>query len=180
MRAQPNRDYKSEDSVMTPQWLADMIVTGLEPTGVILEPCAGEGAFLRALEGRGDVRWCEIERGRDFLEYDEPVDWIITNPPWRFFADFLIHSLTLAQNIAFLVTVNHWWTKRRVREVVDAGFGYRRLILTSWPREFQPTGFQLGVMHLKRGHSGALQVDDWREATSEPDRQQTLFTGEDR
>lgn len=147
---------------MTPQWFADMIVGAFKPSGVVLEPCAGEGAFLRALEGRGDIRWCEIEQGRDFLAYDKPADWIITNPPWSRFSDFLIHSLALAQNVVFLVTINHWWTKRRVREVLDAGFGYRRLILTAWPKEFRATGFQLGVMHLQRGYAGPVQLDDWR------------------
>lgn len=165
MRSQPNRDYKSEDRVMTPQWMADMIVDELDPSGVILEPCAGTGAFLRALKGRGRVRWCEIEKGRDFLSYNKPVDWIITNPPWSRFLDFLTHSLTLAQDIAFLVTVNHWWTKRRVREVVNSGFGYYRLILVSWPKEFRATGFQLGVLHLKRGHSGDMRIDDCRDLT---------------
>ncbi len=166
MRSQPNRNYVSDAGVMTPQWLADMVVARLQPSGVILEPCAGTGAFLRSLKGRGDVRWCEIEQGRDFLDYTDPVDWIITNPPWKHFSDFLIHSLSLAQNIAFLVTMNHWWTKRRVREIGNAGFGYRRMILTDWPEEFPSSGFQLGVMHLQKGYSGDMKVDDLRDRVS--------------
>lgn len=147
---------------MTPQWMADMIVEQLQPSGVILEPCSGDGAFLRALRGRGKVEWCEIKKGRNFLDRTKRADWIITNPPWSQFSDFLIHSLTLADNIAFLVTINHWWTKRRVREVINAGFGYRRLILTAWPSEFHATGFQLGVVHLQKGYTGDMVVDDLR------------------
>lgn len=162
MRSQPNRNYKSEDRVMTPDWLAETIVDTIEPSGTILEPCAGQGAFLRALKGRGKVEWCEIEKGRDFLRRERRCDWIITNPPWSKFKDFLVHALGLADNVAFLATVNHWWTKRRVREVLDAGFGYRHLVLVDWPKEFPASGFQLGVMHVQRGFTGSMQVTDLR------------------
>jgi len=162
MRSQPNRNYKSEDRVMTPDWLAELIVDALQPSGTILEPCSGQGAFLRALKGRGKVEWCEIEKGRDFLKRTRRADWIVTNPPWSRFADFLIHGLELADNVAMLATVNHWWTKRRVREVLDAGFGYRRLVLVDWPQEFPASGFQLGVMHVEKGYTGAMTIDDRR------------------
>ena len=162
MKSQPNRNYKSEDRVMTPDGLAQLMVATFQPSGSILEPCAGQGAFLRALEGRGTVSWCEIEKGRDFLNSTEKVDWIVTNPPWSRFKEFLIHALSLSDNVVFLATVNHWWTKRRVREVIDAGFGYRHLLLVDWPKEFPASGFQLGAMHVQRRFDGPMQLTDKR------------------
>jgi len=65
------------------------LVEQLRPEGRILEPCAGDGAFLEALP-RG-AEWCGIKRGRDFLQWRGRVDWIITNPPWSQIRVFLRH-----------------------------------------------------------------------------------------
>src|SRR5215207_4048248 len=110
MRNQPNRNYRSDDRVMTPLPLAREIVARLQPRGLILEPCAGAGAFVQALASYGQVEWCEIDRGRNFFLWDQRVDWIVTNPPWSQFRAFLEHSISLADHVAFLATVNHWWT----------------------------------------------------------------------
>ena len=160
MRSQPNRNYISDDCVMTPQALADALVDALQPQGRVLEPCAGDGAFSRAITRvNGEVLTCEIRDGSDFYEWDRPVDWIVTNPPWSQFRGFVEHALKLeATNVAMLATVNHWWTKRRVRAVMDAGYRYRQLLLMEWPKEFKPTGFQLGMMHLQRGYDGPMDI----------------------
>ena len=144
---------------MTPFWLAEMIVHHLQPTGRMLEPCAGRGAFVKALSEFGDVEWCEIDLGRDFFAWSEPVDWIITNPPWSQFRRFLEHSLRLAHDVALMATVNHWWTRQRCAMLTRSGFGYRRLLLFDAPMDFPPTGFQLGMMHVSRGYEGALDIE---------------------
>jgi hypothetical protein len=157
---------------MTPDSLATALVAELQPSGRILEPwCREDGAFVRALEPYGDVSWCEIEEGRDFFHWTERVDWIVTNPPWSKFAAFLEHALRLADHVVFLVTVNHWWTVRRVRLVLDAGLGYRDLLLVQWPSAWREEGFVLGVMHLERGYRGGLweRELDWIEDGLRPD-----------
>ena len=55
--------------------LAGRIVRYFQPTGLVLEPCAGGGHFFQHLP---DAEWCEIKRDRDFA-YDQRVDWILTN-----------------------------------------------------------------------------------------------------
>lgn len=163
MRSQPNRDYVSNDVVMTPDGLACALVDALRPTGRVLEPCSGGGAFVRALQQVGaDVAMCEVSEATDFFGWHAPVDWVVTNPPWSQFARFLEHSLRLADDVALLATVNHWWTKRRVRTVLDGGFGYRRLVLVDWPQTFPSSGFQLGMMHVSRGWTGAMTTTDLR------------------
>jgi hypothetical protein len=166
MKSQPNRDYRSEDRVMTPLPLARAIVDALQPSGLLLEPCAGDNAFVDAMAPYGQVEWCEIERGRDFFKWTTHVDWICTNPPWRQFAAFLEHSLAVADNVVFLATANHWYTKHRGRMVRDAGFGYRRLLWVPWPPSgiWPATGFQLGAMHVARGYCGD-QSNVWLDVT---------------
>lgn len=163
MRYQPS--HGGDNRVMTPPALATTVVRRLRDDlyGVVMDPCAGSGAFIDALrrERRLAVRWCELDRGRDFMAYRHPVDWIVTNPPYGDFRKFLGHAMTIASHIAFLVTVNHWWTKRRVIMVRAAGFGYRRLLLLGeTPPEWPSTGFQHGVMVLTRGWQGDLRVEE--------------------
>ena len=66
----------------------------------VLEPCKGEGAFLKHLPENTD--WCEIAEGRNYYDYNEKVDWIVTNTPYSDYNRFLEHSFALADNIVAL------------------------------------------------------------------------------
>lgn len=50
---------------------------------VVYEPFRGEGAFYNSLPDFVVKRWAEIEEGKDFKDETEPVDWVISNPPFR-------------------------------------------------------------------------------------------------
>ncbi len=157
MKSQPNRDYSSNDDVQTPLDLAERIVRHFNPKGKVLEPCSGQGNFMRFLPG---ARSCEIKRGEDFFEWQERVDWIITNPPWSHIRDFLQHSIKMADNIVFLMTVNHVWTKARIRDIYGSGFALKEICLVEMPESFPQSGFQLGAIHIARGHHGPIQFSD--------------------
>lgn len=192
MRSQPNRDYVSDDVVQTPVALARRLVQHFCPSGRVLEPCKGEGNFLRALEaslhetapGRrrakrktASVDWCEIKEGRDFYEWTERVDWIVTNPPWSQVRRFLQQAMAVADNVVFLMTINHVWTRARVRDIRDAGFGLREIVLLDMPPAFPQSGFQLGAVHLVRGWKGPAKVTDWTrgaDARRDVPRRRTL------
>ena len=139
---------------MTPQWLADAITDAVAPSGVILEPCAGDGAFVRSLSRYGTVGTCEAKLGEDFLFWTQKVDWVVTDLLWSVFRAFLSHALPLADHVVFFGDG---------QSLVDETAGTGReecglsaciwwLLLTPWPEEFFPaSGFQLGAMHLERG-----------------------------
>ena len=156
MKYQPNRNYNSNDEVMTPFDICKKIVNHLKPSGVILEPCCGEGNFLRYLPK--ETLWCEINKGKDFFEFTSKVDWVITNPPWSKIKEFLKHSMEVSDNVAFLVTVNHLWTKARIRMIEEQGFGIKEIILLDMPKEFPQSGFQLGVIYIQRGYKGMVKI----------------------
>lgn len=160
MRSQANRNYVSNDNVDTPLDVAKRIVEYFKPTGRILEPCKGSGNFLSCLPER--TMWCELKEGRDFFDFMDHVDWIITNPPWSKMRKFLKHSMEIADNVCFLMTINHVWTKARLRDMRDFGFGIREIIMIDTPSTFQKFGFQVGVVHFKRGHYGDIKLTDWR------------------
>lgn len=91
------------DVVYTPDDVARDIVAYFKPAGRVLEPAAGDGAFLSHMPG---AEWCELEKGRDFFAWGEAVDWIVGNPPYSIFSEFMRHSMTVAKNIVFLIPIN--------------------------------------------------------------------------
>lgn len=159
MKYQPNRDYVSNDKRMTPSHLAEKLVNFFQPNGKILEPCKGEGVFLEFLPP--DTDWCEINEGKDFFDYTKDVDWIITNPPWSQIRHFLIHSMEISRNVVFLMTINHVWTKARIRSIRELGFGIHTIILINTPKEFPASGFQLGAVYLQKEYNGPVHIVDW-------------------
>jgi hypothetical protein len=158
MKYQPGRNYSSNDNIMTPESLAKNLIDHFNPCGVILDPCRGTGSFYNHLSG--DVLWCEIEEGRDFFDFDEHVDWIITNPPWSKIRKFLIHSMELSDNVCFLSTINHLWTKARIRDIKDCGFGIKEIVIFDTPENFPQSGFQVGMFHLKKDYKGSIEFSE--------------------
>ena len=157
MKSQPNRDYVSNDVVQTPPELAERIVNHFKPTGRMLEPCKGQGNFLRHMPG---ADWCEISEDRDFFKWTTPVDWIVTNPPWSLIRGFLQHAMTVADDIVFLITVNHVWTKARIRDIYSSGYAIKEICLVEMPKEFPQSGFQLGAVHISKGWKGQVTLSD--------------------
>lgn len=159
MKSQPNRDYVSNDDIETPEWLAHALVSYFRPSGKILEPCRASGRIWSRLPPGSD--WCEIKQGRDFLTMElGAYDWIITNPPWSQIRLFLARSLSLADNVVFLMTINHAWTTARLREVRSRGFGIKTIVLIPMPKDFPQGGFQLGAVHYQKGWAGPITVGE--------------------
>jgi hypothetical protein len=74
---------KPNDRIYTPGPIAQSIVDmlTLQEGDVVLEPCYGGGAIYDRIPDGVEKRWCEIDHGRDFLEYEaDDVDVIVTNP----------------------------------------------------------------------------------------------------
>jgi hypothetical protein len=155
MRYQPNRNYNSNDDVQTPPALARTLVEHFKPAGRILEPCKGNGNFLAYMP---TAEWCEIKEGRDFFKWEKKVDWIVTNPPWSLIRNFLQHSMAISDNVVFLVTVNHIWTKARIRDIHGWGFGIKEIVLVDMPKTFPQSGFQLGAVHIARGWNCGIKL----------------------
>ncbi len=145
----------------TPPELAASIVRSFPISGRALEPCKGRGAFVTALEANGIVcDWCEIDEGRDFFGVglnpnSKCWDWIVTNPPWSQFRTFLGQSMKLGDNVLFLCLVNAFFMRARVEDMERAGFGLVRIeYLTTPPKPWPQTGFQLGAVWIQRGWKG--------------------------
>ena len=144
------------DVVYTPDWCAADMVEYFNPSGRILEPCKGGGAFMRQLPA--DALWCEIAEGRDFFGWSEPVDWIITNPPYSMTREFLRHAISVSDNVVFLLPARNIFSGYgTVRECSGwGGMAAIRWYGTGSRLDF-PMGNAIAAIHWKRGHSGNIR-----------------------
>ena len=143
---------------MTPEYLSQDIIQHFNPSGKILDPSRGNGAFYDNFP-TDNKDWCELGEGKDFLQYGDSVEWIITNPPWSKIQKFLEHGMKIANNIVYLTTINHYTTKRRIREMREYNFGVVEVYCVPTPKKPWPQmGFQLAAVHTKRDYVGDVKI----------------------
>jgi len=147
------------DNIMTPPKLALDIVRYFNPSGLMLEPCSGDGAFWDAMrsvipDGEPLPDEFEISKGKDFLLADLTsynYSWLITNPPFSKIRKFLIKSMQVANNIVFLCPSNHLLgLKARKRDILQAGFHFREVVWVEKPVEWPSSGFSYAAIHLSK------------------------------
>ncbi|MDD8022288.1 MAG: helix-turn-helix domain-containing protein [Paracoccaceae bacterium] len=155
----PARNAPDRERVMTPPALAAAVIGHFADriSGRVLDPARGAGAFHDQLPAHLERSWCELEDGRDFLEWDAQVDGIITNPPWSKIREFTQHAMKVTDHIVWLVPIVNITTKARLRDLNAHGFGIAELVLIDTPRGWPQSGFQLVAAYLRRGYAG-----DWR------------------
>jgi hypothetical protein len=140
------------DVVFTPDWLAKKICSLFDIQGEVLEPCKGEGVFLRYLPS--NTEWCEIADGKNFYDYHKKVDWLVTNPPYSDFNRFLEHSFNLAENIILLVPIAKMFKSMgTLKQIMSYGGIVSCYLLPAGKAGF-PFGFPCGVFYLKREYKG--------------------------
>jgi hypothetical protein len=126
------------DFYPTPAWVVHRLLEAVRlPAGHWCDPCAGDGAILRAADVvRRDVIWTAIEI-RPECEGDleatgaivvlgdalscewqfrpEPITVVITNPPYSLAEPFLRRALTMAPMVAFLLRLDFLGSAKRCR-----------------------------------------------------------------
>ena len=143
------------DVVYTPDWVARDMVEFFKPSGRILEPCKGDGVFMKYLPPH--TEWCEIQEGRDFFKWTEHVDWIVGNPPYSIFSEWLKHSYAIAENILYIIPLR----------ATCQGFGTIKYIASSGKIKHQrtygsgtslgfPLGWPCGAVYFQRNYYGPM------------------------
>lgn len=147
------------DVVFTPDWLAKQIVRmyDLDMKGSsVLEPCKGEGAFTQFLP---DAQWCELAEGKNFYDYTEKVEWIVTNPPYSDYNRFLDHAFELAQNIVLLVPMSKMFKSMgTIKKIYNWGGIVEIKILPASKAGF-PFGFPCAIYHLQKFYGGKTDIE---------------------
>jgi hypothetical protein len=148
------RNYS--DVHYTAHAVAKAVVNHFAPSGMCLEPFRGEDAFFRHMPPGTD--WCEIREGRDFFQWTEQVDWIVTNPPFSNMTRVFEHAFTVAENCVFVMPISKYWSSA---PRIDAAEKYGGLVEIAHLGRGRDIGFDIGfpfaAMHFMRSYSGKIR-----------------------
>ena len=164
--ADANPDLKPNDMVMTPRHIAKQMIDYYAEwydlsERVLLDPCRGDGAFYDQYPDYCTKDWCEITEGRDFFDWPYKVDWIITNPPYSIFPQFLEKCFEVADNVALLIPLAKLVSSlKRINMVMDYGNIESIRIIGASKCGF-PFGFPAAAIHMKRGTPGTTYIKMW-------------------
>jgi len=115
----------AKDVFYTPRALAkehiDYLNIPKDPSLKWLDPSKGKGVYFDQFP-TDNKDWCEITEGKDFFDYNEPVDIVVTNPPYSLIEKFIKKSIELkAKTISFLIGLINI-TPRRIEIFENAGY----------------------------------------------------------
>lgn len=149
---------RGDDVVLTPDWVAKEVVKRFQPKGKILDPCSGEGAFLKYMP---KAEWCEIRKGRDFFEWKTKMDWIVSNPPYSIFRPFLLHSFTLAPDIVFLIPVIKVFNSIKTMLDIQQWGGVRTCLVVGLGKDlsFPQSGYPIAALHFQKDFKGGMTIE---------------------
>lgn len=139
-----------DDVVYTPLYTASQAVLGLPLSGKVLDPCNGSGVFGIAMRQHYTnliITEYDLATGTDFMDEIGRYDWVVTNPPWSKFKEFLTKAMQCADNVAFLVTITHFVTKARLKLLRDHGFYLKQIhCIDTPPKPWPQSGFQVAMV----------------------------------
>jgi len=161
MFVRPNKTGKQNqtDKIMTREDVAIKIIQHFKPVGIILDPAMGSGVFYNNFPDRYLKDWCEIDKGRDFFDYNNFVGWIITNPPYSIYDKFLLKAFEVADNVVFLVPLAKAFKSQKIDKEIDKYGGLKEIVmLGSGGKIGFPFGFPVGCLYYKRGYKGDIKL----------------------
>ena len=141
------------DVVSTPPELAKDVIDFFQPSGLCLDPCAGNNVFYNLLPSGSD--WCEIERGRDFYAWTKQVDWAVSNPPYSHYSSWMRHSMKVAINIVYIMPAYKVMASGKfIDDLLDwGGIVHNRFYGTGSQWGF-PFGHAIFAVHYQRNYKG--------------------------
>jgi hypothetical protein len=146
-----------DDKIYTPDHIVDEMLEVIDYSGTILEPCRGSGNIYNKLP-RGSL-WCEIDEGIDFFDFNKHVDWIITNPPYSIFKEFLKKALRVADNIAFLIPVVKVYASIPCLSLIYSFGGIKQVHYIGSGRNANfRIGFPIGIVIIEKHFRGKTLV----------------------
>ena len=109
------------DFYPTPPWCYENLTIDWSQFNSAHEPCRGDGRIQTFLETKGvPCTYSEIREDKDFFDWKEDVDLILTNPPFSLAQEFIDHSIDHAATVFMLLRLNYlgsikrheWWVSK--------------------------------------------------------------------
>lgn len=146
--------------------VAAKVIEHFKPSGKCLEPARGNGAFYDLLPEGSD--WCELAEGVDFLAQDftgKHYDWIVSNPPYQVFTEFLRKSFEIADNVIFLCPENKAVNSSPRIALTKAFGGIKETYRFTEQTWLYKLGMPVAAIHWQRGYSGPVYYTSADEPT---------------
>ncbi len=103
-------------------------------------------------------KWFGLVRNkkvRTFFSYEKKVDWIIGNPPYSIFEEWLRHSFEIADEVAYILPTNKVFQRQVIMKMINEYGGIKGIIIYgSGSTVGFPFGFSVGTFHFSKGHKG--------------------------
>lgn len=161
-----NKTGKStpNDVVMTKEETAKQIInyfsSQFNDSDLFCDPCYGDRAFLNNYPENNCKFGYEITDGDDFLLSKNLIqfDWIITNPPFSIFDDFLLKSFECSNNVVFFIPLNKVFKSKKIDQAIKNYGGIKEIIhMGTGGQHGFPFGFPVGCVHYKKGYNGDIK-----------------------
>lgn len=114
-----------KDVVYTNDEVAKDIISHFQPSGYLLDPCKGDGAFYNNFPANCEKAYCEIDEGKDFYNFVSKVNWVVGNPPYSIFHEFLKHAFSISENVVFLVPTNKVFQSWKTMSLINKWGGWK-------------------------------------------------------
>jgi len=125
----------------------------------ILDPFFGSGNYFNLYEEflpNCHYDFTEIEMGKDFFEYNEKVDMIISNPPYSILNAILKKCIQLQPRVISLLLGIHNLTAKRIKLFNDNGYFLDDIHFT---KVFKWFGMSIIVTFVKGDKSNCVSFD---------------------
>lgn len=112
------KSLNETDFYPTPPWCYENLDINWSMFSSAHEPCRGDGRIQLFLEEQGiPTTYSEILEDKNFYDWDEGTDLILTNPPFSELTEFADHAIKHSQTCIFLLRLNflgsikrhEWW-----------------------------------------------------------------------
>tara|TARA_Y100000385_G_C12993787_1_gene594030 strand:- start:38 stop:640 length:603 start_codon:yes stop_codon:yes gene_type:complete len=108
------KSLNTSDYYPTPPWCYENLDIDWSMFSSAHEPCRGDGRIQLFLEEQGiPTTYSEILEDKDFYDWNEGTDLILTNPPFSLLTEFADHAIKHSQTCIFLLRLNFLESKKR-------------------------------------------------------------------
>lgn len=159
------KQSKITDKVYTPEYLVKKILKELpiKHQDSLYDAFAGGKVFYKNFPKGNKKYWTEIEEGKDFFDFKDKVDWIISNPPYSIYVNVMKHSFEIAKNIVYLIPLTKLTASfGRITDVDNFG-GIRKLWIFPASKANFPFGFPACFVWMQKGYKGNIETELWKD-----------------
>lgn len=91
--------------------------------------------------------------------YRGSVEWVIGNPPYSVFEDFLKKGFEISNNVSYLVPTNKIFQRQKIMNMITKYGGIKSIIVYGSGQLIDfPFGFSVANFHFKKDYEGDAKI----------------------